>query len=144
MEITLDPASTAAGAAQGLLRHTESDTLGLADAHGMDSDQALQITRDVMGATAEVAFAALLNEPSQARCGSFKEADHIDRRGRHWQVRSTNRGDGDLIVRKDENPDHFYALMIPLDADQQQWRCAGWITGHGGAGGGTVEQPRVP
>lgn len=62
---------------------------------------------DIDGAAAEMAVAKHLNTYWSSHVNSMKDPDVLN-----WQVRSTHHKDGCLIVRKHDNPEQDYILVI--------------------------------
>ena len=89
----------------GCRRRTESRANNRAYSHQFDGTGGWDI--DIEGAAAEMAYAKFRGQYWAATVGSFKGADIGDK----VQIRSTRHPGGSLIVREDDNPDHYYVLL---------------------------------
>lgn len=92
-----------------------------------DKDFGLSITGrrwdiDIEGAAAEMAYAKFRDFYWGGHVGSFKGADV----GSVAQIRSSIHPDAHLILRDNDNPQHFYILVV---GQMPAYEIAGWIPG---------------
>lgn len=104
--ITLNQTEIAMAAYIGSLRRTESIRQKLTPAHGYSGEDIWGM--DIEGAAAEIAYCKHEGIYWGGTVNTFKEADA----GKCIQIRSTQLRNGCLIVRKGDNEDHFYVLVI--------------------------------
>jgi len=102
------------------LRRCRSKTKDWSDAHGYEGDAAWDI--EVEGCAAELAYCKYRNVYWEATLDSFKKADV----GTNVQVRHTVLDNGRLIVRDDDNNEHFYVLVT---GRAPKMKIRGWIKG---------------
>lgn len=120
-EITLTPWEIMTAAQVGVMRQVESMERGHRHRHGADANNAWNM--NIEGALSECAFAKLTGHFwSKGTCGGPDV-------GIHYQVRSTHRHNGCLILHPDDPDRHIFSLMI---GSQGTYRYAGSITGHAG------------
>ena len=135
-QLTLNAAEVRIAETHALDRHNRSRASGLEDTKHVydrqpDHDYKLAINIDRIGAAAEMAYCKFMKFYWEPRIDNFKEADV----GEVIQIRgaaSRERGNISLIVRKDDNPQHYYVLVeVELDSDLDEKRCwvRGWIYG---------------
>jgi hypothetical protein len=105
MKTTLDPYELQIAAFIGCRRRVETLKASLRDAHGFDGGGAWDI--DVMGASAEMALAKMLNIYWCGDVNTFKLPDVGS-----LQVRSTSLEHGSLIVRENDSDNDIFVLMI--------------------------------
>jgi len=89
----------------GCRRRSESRSNSREYAHGFDGSGGWDI--DIEGAAAELAYAKYRGQYWPATVCSFKHADV----GANVQIRSTPHANGSLIIRDDDNAEHFYVLL---------------------------------
>ena len=107
----------------GIRRTIESIKMGLKDAHGYTGKDPWEM--NCLGACGEYATAKLLDRPWSGSINTFKAADI----GEKIQVRSSKRIDAPLIVRPNDDPDHFYFLAIATHPYLKQFDIVGYIQG---------------
>jgi hypothetical protein len=105
-EIILDWPEVLVAATIGIARHIESKRKGMNDAHGFDGDGQWDI--DIEGAAAEMAFAKAAKTYWSGSINTFKESDI----GNKIQIRTVKNHKYSLIVRKNDNDNHYYFLVI--------------------------------
>lgn len=103
MNVVLERHEVALAARVGVDRRLNSH--GLEDAHGYNGQAPWE--QDIQGAAAELAVAKATGRYWDGSFDTFKRGD-VD----HWQVRSTKRPDGCLIVRPSDPTDAFYWLVV--------------------------------
>jgi len=74
--------------------------------HGYDGGNLWEV--NVNGAAAELAYAKFRKEYFSASVDTYKDADH----GEVTQIRWTKHTRGKLIIREDDNPEHYYVLVV--------------------------------
>lgn len=102
------------------LRRGESKTKNRKDNHGFDGSAAWDI--EVEGAAAEMAYCKLRNKYWTGSVNSFKGADQGD----NVQIRHTAIKNGSLIVRPEDNQEHYYVLVT---GKAPSLVVRGWIKG---------------
>lgn len=102
------------------LRRGESKTNGRQDNHGFNGESAWDI--EIEGCAAEMAYCKMRGQYWNGSVCSFKEADA----GKNVQIRHTTLENGSLIVREDDNEDHFYVLVT---GRAPVLKVCGWIRG---------------
>jgi hypothetical protein len=118
--------------ATGQRRHAESVKAGRRPGHGL-KDSANRVDLNINGAAAEVAVAKLLGVPFECRINNFHGADL----GENIQVRWRSREDWDLIIRRDDNPNHRYVLVVGQPPNELV--VVGWIWGRDAAKRGALQ-----
>ena len=117
-------------------RRSESEKAGLVDRSGSSRETYSAWTKDLLGATGELAVARALGLQWNGDVNTFHAPD-LDGM---LQVRATTYEHGSLIHRERDNPDDLYVLAICLSAGLppgldtsrfQVWVVRGWIHGHG-------------
>jgi hypothetical protein len=121
VRLTWDELQRAAGV--GVIRHTESLKMKLKDAHGLKKKDSLW-DYHIQGAIAETAVAKALDIHWQAEVNTFKQPDVGA-----FQVRSTDRPYGRLILHNNDADDEIFILAI---GKIQQWYICGWCYGSEG------------
>lgn len=111
------------GCIVGCLRHHESSRKKMPDKHGFDGSKLSGLSIHVDGACGEIAVAKLRGRYFGGLVNSFKAADL----GNNVQVKTRSSHDYDLIVRRDDNPDHIFVLVT---GSPPQLFVRGWIYGH--------------
>ena len=119
IKVTLTSAELMVGAVTGIMRHVSSLQKRRQDRHGFVGDG---WGIHVEGACGEMAFAKAMDRYWTASVNAFKGADVGD----NIQVKTRSRHSYDLIVRKDDDPDHVFFLVTGLAPD---YRVHGWIVG---------------
>lgn len=114
-EIEMEMAFTVAKA-----RRLESIMNNRKNRHQYDPDDIWQ--DEFNGAAAELAYCKYRGEYWGGTVGSFKEADVA----KSVQIRHTILMNGCLIVRPDDNQEHYYVLVT---GGPRQFRIVGWIQG---------------
>lgn len=102
------------------LRRGESKTNGRKDNHGFSGEQAWDI--EIEGCAAEMAYCKMRGQYWNGSVCSFKEADA----GSNVQIRHTTLPKGSLIVREDDNEEHYYVLVT---GRAPTLHVCGWIRG---------------
>jgi len=90
----------------GMMRRVSSLRHKMQPAAGLDMD-ALGWDRDIEGVCGEICVAKTLNMYWEPRVNNFHGADI----GNNIQVRTRSKDHYELIVRKNDNPEHFYFLV---------------------------------
>jgi hypothetical protein len=105
-------------------RHDSAVSRGLPDQHGFTGD-GLRIHR--LGAYGEVAVASWLfaDEPWELTVDTFHSKPDLPG---GIEVRAKPTAAGALIVRRGDDPDAAYVLVLHLG--DGRWRLRGWIWGH--------------
>jgi hypothetical protein len=106
----------------GIVRHYESSRRKHKSAHGFVEDATTALTIDIEGAMGEVCVAKVLDRYYEGTVNTFKDADI----GKDIQVRCRSKHDYDLIVREDDNPDHYY---IHVTGTAPHYCIRGWMRG---------------
>lgn len=75
-----------------------------------------------VGVCAEMAYHKWRNQYYFSNSGTFKGPDA----GTNVQIRATEHNNGSLIIRNNDNPDHWYVLII---CEVFTFRIAGYIKG---------------
>jgi hypothetical protein len=109
MQITLTNEDMKLARELAQTRRSESRSKGLHDYRYDRSKSGEDV--DYLGALGEIALAKALGEDPALTEGTFKAADHVDRWELPIQVRATDRLDGRLIIRSNDDPDHWYVLV---------------------------------
>jgi len=109
----------------GAKRHIESVFAGRTPADGFDQTKADIYRINIEGAAAEMAYCKFRGVYFPATVNNFKSADV----GSNVQVRHTKRPDGDLRITKNDNPEHFFVLVIGIPPVMH---IVGWIKGADG------------
>ena len=102
------------------MRRGESKVNNRVDNHGFNGEKAWDI--EIEGCAAEMAYCKFRNKYWSGSVGSFKKADSGD----NVQIRHTVLEQGRLIVRNDDNNDHYYVLVV---GKAPTMRIVGWIKG---------------
>jgi len=102
------------------LRRSESKIKGYVDSHGFTGDTGWDM--EIEGAAAELAYCKFRDKYWNGSVNSFKDADQ----GESVQIRQTSLGHGSLIVREEDNPEHYYVLVTGKSPD---FKVCGWIKG---------------
>jgi hypothetical protein len=105
----------------GILRHYESFKDGRKQDFTLDPNTNILFT-DIEGALGELCVAKVRDRYFSATLNNFKDADL----GKDVQVRTTSRHDFKLIVRSNDNPNHFYFLVTGMSPT---FCVRGWMKG---------------
>jgi hypothetical protein len=105
--VTLSLPEMIHGATVGAIRAYESITSGMSDAHGFDARSKSGLSINVDGACAEIAVARVRDVYFIPTVNTFKDADI----GSKIQVRSTASHSNRLLVRSDDDPNHYFVLV---------------------------------
>lgn len=119
--VTLERAEVTQAAIIGVDRFMESRAKGRQ--HNLPvkpGDDLLSL--DIKGAMGEMAYAKARGLYYEPRVNTFKEADF----GSNVQIRTGAEEGHSLIIRKTDNPEHFYVLVI---GSAPTFRVVGWIKG---------------
>lgn len=103
------------------MRQHESVSSGRKDNHGLSKDKG-GINLHFEGASGEIAAAKALGVYFSSHVGSFKDADL----GEITQVRTRSEHHWELIVRKNDNPDHVFVLVT---GTSPSFYVRGWMKG---------------
>jgi hypothetical protein len=106
----------------GIVRHHESTKRNHKFAHGFVENEKTALCIDIEGAMGEVCVAKVLDRYYEGTVNTFKGADI----GKDIQVRCRSKHDYDLIVRDDDNPNHFY---IHVTGTAPNYCVRGWMRG---------------
>lgn len=121
IEVRLTAIEVTMAAVVGAGRHMEAVESGRRDRHdyppGRDG-----LADHILGACGEAAVGKLLGRWWGGDVCAFKKADI----GSQVQVKTRSNPDWDLIVRRDDNPDHIYILVTGVAPD---FVVHGWIKG---------------
>jgi hypothetical protein len=110
IEVTLEECARAEQV--GRSRRDQSRAQGFTQRRGIDgSNEANCLRLDIIGALGELAFAKGAGLEWPASVNAPKHAPDVLP---DWQVKTTDRRSGKLIVRRDDNSAHKFALMISL------------------------------
>jgi hypothetical protein len=116
-------------------RHVESRIHKIAnkqvDGGDLDAEYNRAIKIDKIGAMAEMAYCKYRNKYFEPRLNNFKEADV----GNNVQIRGAelrpNGRPSSLIIRKNDNPHHYYVL-VECEVDTGRCWVRGWVLGKEG------------
>lgn len=110
------------GCSIGGMRHFEAVRSGRKDRHGFQAGEQSGLGIHIEGACGEFAAAQALGREFSPTINNFKEADI----GKNLQVKTRSRHDYDLLVRRDDNPEHWFLLVTGL---APLFCVRGWIKG---------------
>ena len=120
MTIILTDIEMELAALVGIRRRTESKAKGRADNHGYNGTRAWDI--DIEGAAAELAYCKARGKYWGGTLNGFKDADQ----GERVQIRHSALPEASLIVRPEDNPDHYYVLVT---GSAPVFTLVGWMLG---------------
>lgn len=121
MVITLTMAEVLQGATVGTMRHMESVSRGEQHKPPLKpQDNGLML--HIEGACGEIAYAKARGIYFEPRINSYKGADF----GLNVQVRTRSDPSYDLLIRDNDNPEHFYVLVTGM---APTYTVVGWIKG---------------
>lgn len=124
--IVLTPAEIRMAIAIGGMRREESIAQNLVNCTQKDGyvgETAWDM--DINGAGAELAYCKFRNVYWGGCVNNFKEADV----GNNIQIRSTKLENGGLIIRPNDDPTHYYVLVV---GQLPKYDVVGWILGADG------------
>lgn len=107
----------------GCLRRFESMRQNLKRKHGYEEAAVWDV--DIEGAAAELAYSKFRGMYWGGCVNNYKQADV----GKNVQVRSTKLKSGSLIIRENDEDDHFYVLVV---GKIPNFEIKGWILGKDG------------
>jgi hypothetical protein len=113
IEIVLNKWEVAQAGIVGVLRQSEAIGRKLKSRAGIENP----FQAHCEGACGELAASKALNQFWGGPINNFKSADI----GESIQVRTRSRPDGDLIVRDDDNDDHYYVLVVGQAPNYVVW-----------------------
>jgi hypothetical protein len=119
--VKLTMAEVLQGAATGTMRHMESVSRGEQHKPPLKpQDNGLML--HIEGACGEIAYAKWRGVYFDPRINSYKGADF----GTNVQIRTRSNHDYELLIRDNDNPEHFYVLVTGM---APTYRVVGWIKG---------------
>jgi hypothetical protein len=124
MNITLTELEIEMSGMVGLKRNLLAVMRGYKGKHGVDESKNWDL--NIEGACAEFAVAKAINRYWEPTNGTFKSGADI---GKNIQVRRRSKAGHDLIIRRDDNPEHIFFLIT---GSVPNFTVQGWIKGQNG------------
>lgn len=125
MVVELEPYEFNQGARAALDRYTASVARGDKQGHGCEEDWQITLTRDIIGALGELAFAKGCNRFWSGSVGTYKAGDVGE-----IQVRTCTKPGHCLIVREDDaDDDRFVLVRMEEGTRRPRFHLVGWVYG---------------
>jgi hypothetical protein len=119
--VTLSKSELMCAAVTGATRQINAFEKGYKDQHGFNPGRGWH--QHIEGACGEIAAAKVIDRYWGAPCGTFRSGGDI---GKNIQVRTRSKPEWDLIVRKTDDPQHFFILVT---GTAPTLTVVGWIRG---------------